>query len=238
MIDAGKKVAELNPQRRDGWYLMSTGYFQSGLIDSVVMPARKLIEVDRDLAERSNMIRILKSLGQDDVGRRDSLFSSPDNAFSISLPATWSVKHVDDGKVKQMFISLEPVVADTDMFSTGATIRWIRRAGDIFPSVQPTIDRDELIPLWRGYEAGMMGGFKPHYRQVEDTSAITLGDWAGQVTTQRLQLYAEVFELTKFDAILVRRDGILTVTLECPSKYWPVYRQRFAQTLQSMKLPG
>ncbi|MBU3700054.1 MAG: hypothetical protein FGM33_08610 [Candidatus Kapabacteria bacterium] len=237
MIDAGKKVAELNPQRRDGWYLMSTGYFQSGIMDSVAMPARKLLEVDRDLAERSNMVRILKSLGQDDAGRRDSVFSPPDGVLSISLPSSWSVKHVDDGKAKQMFISLEPVVADTDMFSTGATIRWIRPVGEMFPSMKGATDRAALITFWRGYEAGMMGGFKPHSRQVQDTSAITIGEWSGEMTTQRLQLYAESYELTKFDAILARKDEILTVTLECPSKYWPVYRQRFEKALRDMKAP-
>jgi tetratricopeptide (TPR) repeat protein len=237
MIDAGKKVAELNPQRRDGWYLMSTGFFQSGIMDSVAIPARKLVEVDRDLAERSNMIRILKSLGQDEAGRRDSVFSSPDGALRISLPSSWSVKHIDDGKAKQMFISLEPVVADTDMFSTGTTIRWIRPIGEMFPSLKGASDRAALITFWRGYEAGMMGGFKPHSRKVQDTSAITIGDWSGEMTTQQLQLYAEAYELTKFDAILARKDEILTVTLECPSKYWPVYRQRFEKALRGMVPP-
>jgi tetratricopeptide (TPR) repeat protein len=237
MIEAGKKVAELNPQRRDGWYFMATGYFQSGVMDSVAMPARKLIEIDREIAERSNLIKILEILGQDDKGRRDSVFSTPDAAISITLPASWSTKHVDDDKVKQWFISLEPVVADTDLFSTGATIRWVRRLGTTFPAMKGVDDMKALLTFWRGFEAGQMGGMKIFRREQIDSVAFRIGDWAGELLTIKMQLFENSYELTKFDIALARKDEILTIVLECPSQYWPVYRKRFEQALKSMRTP-
>lgn len=237
MIEAGKKVAELNPQRRDGWYFMATGYFQSGVMDSVAMPARKLVEIDRDVAERSNLIKILEILGQDDKGRRDSVFSTPDAAISITLPASWSTKHIDDDKTKNWFISLEPVVADTDLFSTGATIRWVRRLGATFPMMKGVEDTKALVTFWRGYEAGQMGGFKMHYREQIDSAAFSIGEWTGELLTIKMQMLENSYELTKFDIALARKDEILTIILECPSQYWPVYRKRFEQALKSMRTP-
>lgn len=237
MIDAGKKVAELNPQRRDGWYFMATGYFQSGAMDSVAMPARKLIEIDREVAERSNLIKILEILGQDDRGRRDSVFSTPDAAISITLPASWSTKHVDDDKIKQWFVTLEPVVADTDLFSTGATIRWVRRLGATFPTMKGVTDTKALITFWRGYEAGQLGSFKIFRRERIDSTSLTIGAWKGEMITEKMQVFETSYELTKFDVLLAREDEILTIVLECPSQYWSVYRKRFEQALKSMKAP-
>lgn len=238
MIDAGKKVAELNPQRRDGWYFMATGYFQSGIMDSVAVPARKLIEIDRDVAERANLIKILQIMGQDEKGRADSTFSTPDKAISITLPASWSTKHVDDDKVKQWFISLEPVVADTDLFTTGATIRWVRRLGASFPTVKGVTDPKALITFWRGYEAGQLGSFKIFRRERIDSGSISIGTWSGEMITEKLQLFENSYELTKFDIVMAREDEIMTIVLECPSQYWSVYRKRFEQALKSVRVQG
>lgn len=236
MIQAGKMVATLNPQRKDGWYLQAIGYFQGGMMDSVAMPARKLIEIDRDIAEKSNLIKILQVLSQDEKGRNDSVFSTPGASVSITLPASWSTKHIDDDKTLNWFVTLEPVVADTDMFSTGASIRWVRRMAGTFPLKSKT-DIPYLIGFWRGYMAGQMAGVKIYSREQLDSSSITLGAWQGEVITERMQMFEESYELIKFDVVLAREDEIFTIVLECPSQYWPVYRPRFEAALRSIKLP-
>ena len=237
MVQAGTMVSTLNPQRKDGWYFQAIGYFQKGVMDSVAMPARKLIEIDRDVAEKSNLLKILEVMSQDDKGRNDSVFSTPDKSVSITLPASWSTKHSDDDKTLNWFVTLEPVVADTDLFSTGASIRWVRRMAGTFPLKSKT-DIPYLIGFWRGYMAGQMAGIKIYNREQLDSASITIGAWQGEVITERLQLFEESYELIKFDIVLAREDEIFTIVLECPSQYWPVYRKRFEQALRTMKLPS
>lgn len=238
--DAGKNLSELAPTRGEGWYFQCIGYYKRGVMDSVVPVAKKLMSVNTELAQRANIPKILAMLSQDSVGERDSIFKTPgiksDSTIAITLPASWSSKHMDDGKTMNWFISLEPVVSDNDLFARGVTVRWIRRLSKTFPLDNNT-DAEFLLGFWEAYTERLQSESKPVFKQSKGTSDITSGVWKGVVKTTELQAYVNSPRLTMFEVILARTDEILTIHLECPTDNWPVYEQRFRKALKGMELP-
>jgi tetratricopeptide (TPR) repeat protein len=235
MVKAGREISKFAPDKSDGWYMMAIGHYQRGTVDSAVAPIRELMRVDRPLADSSNLSNLLEVMSQDVKGARDSVYATPGGKVKLTLPASWSTKHVDDEKTMNWFISLEPIQSDSDMYSTGVSVRWIRWMSASFPKLTDEKNTSTIVKFWRDFEK--LQQIDPYKRTVLDSSAITIGAWKGEMLTIRMQLFEQSYELMKIDIALARKDEVLTIVMECPARYWPVYVERFKRALKTAVLP-
>jgi len=235
--NAGRHISDLEPSRYEGWYFQTIGYYDRKIMDSLAITARTLMEISPEKAREANIDKVLQGLSQDSVGLRDSIFSTPDNTVRITLPASWSTKFIDDGKTLNWFVSLERVRSDTDMFSTGVTIHWIRRISESF-KLDGNTDAPFLVGFWETYNENRPGVVRPFYRKRLDTTRFQRGDeWWGTIIMEELQLTADSHRLRKYGAIVARKNELFLCTMECPIENWPLYEQRFKKAFESIVFP-
>ncbi|MBN9399766.1 MAG: hypothetical protein J0I17_06265 ['Candidatus Kapabacteria' thiocyanatum] len=236
--NAGKHISALEPARYEGWYFLALEYYERKVMDSLAIMARKVMAISPEKAREANLVDILQGLSQDSIGLRDSVFSTPDGTVRISLPASWSTRLIDDGKTLNWFISLEPVKTETDMFSTGVSIHWIRKVSESF-KLDGQTDAPFLVGFWAGYSENMPNTIHPFYRKQLDTIAIERGEeWWGRIVMEDRQLTADSHKLRKYGAIIARKDELFLCSMECPMENWPLYEDRFKKAFESIVFPN
>lgn len=236
VIRAGRNLSTLQPHRPEAWYFQTIGYNERRTMDSLVFAARRFQDLDPVKAREANIPKILESLSQDSVGIRDSTFTTPDNTVQISLPASWSTRHLDDGKTLNWFVSLEPIHKSDDMFSTGVSIHWIRRLSESF-RLDGNTDAEYIAGFWEGYTSAQEKITPPYYHNKLDSIHFRRSEWRGVVATTDLQLTAQSHRLRKYGAIIARENELFLISLECPIENWSIYEKRFRKAIDSLVLP-
>lgn len=237
MIDAGAKLAAIEPNNVQGWYFLTIGNHFLDRIDSMIPYARRFCELDSSLCAATGIGDIMTGLSQDPIGRLDSLFKTDNGAFHIQLPKGWFARVEDDGKLYHWFVSRQPITKAEDIFTEGVSIRWIRRLSKLFPAIGNNTDARFLTSFWDTYIGGVQGRNKVYYRKTVDSTAMTIAGWTGLKRIVDMQAKERSYRLRMLEVIVAREDEVVTVIMECPLFLWPGYKARFEEALRSLRLP-
>lgn len=237
MILAGEKLSKLVPAERNGWYLLSIGFFKQGRFDKAAGPMQRLCAVDPSTCKTSGIEQILHALSQDSLGILDSTFTAADGTISVELPKSWSTLARDDGKTLNWFVTLEPMESDSDVFSVGGTFRWVRDITSSFLIEEKNNNPKFLVGFWDQFIEAQLKGFTPHMRKVVDSSTVTVNGWSGMRRTIDFQFRENTPVQRRAEAILARKGEVFTYTFECTGTNWSIYEPRFKRAITSLKLP-
>lgn len=237
VVSAGSRLAQIVPNERNGWYLQFIGYYRQERLDLALLPMRELCKIDPATCASSNIGLILKQISQDSLGALDSTFKTPDGSVKTTLPKSWHSTVRDDGKTMNWFVTLESIKSDSDAFSVGATMRWVRAMTGSFVIEEKNNNAPFLVDFWDQFIAAQMKGFTPHRRVLIDSLPVSSGAWSGFVRTLDFQFKPEYPVQRRIEAILARKDEVFTYTFECDFPRWSVYEPRFRKAIASMTLP-
>jgi tetratricopeptide (TPR) repeat protein len=237
VVSAGSRLTQIVPNERNGWYLQFIGFYRQERLDLALAPMRELCKIDPATCASSNIGLILKQISQDSLGILDSAFKTPDGSVQTTLPKSWNSTVRDDGKTMNWFVTLEPIKSDSDAFSVGATMRWVRAMTGSFVIEEKNNNAPFLVDFWDQFIAAQMMGFTPHRRMLVDSLPISSGAWSGFVRTLDFQFKPEYPVQRRIEAILARKDEVFTYTFECDFPRWSVYEPRFRKAIVSMILP-
>jgi len=237
MISAGTKMTQIFPAERNGWYLLSLGYFRQDRLDLAVAPMRELCRIDPATCTSSSIDKILAQVSQDSLGALDSTFRSEEGGISVALPKSWHSTTRSDGKTLNWFVTLEKIQSDSDAYSVGGTFRWIRNISSSFLIEEKNNNPAFLVDFWDQFVAAQMKGFTPHLRKIIDSVSISRDGWSGMIRTIDFQFKQEYPVQRRVEAIIARKDEVFAYTLECDSQRWAVYEPRFKKAISSLVLP-
>lgn len=157
-------------------------------------------------------------------------FESKSKGISIELPKNWNYKSIDDGKTEQMFVSLEKIKKETDMYTVGVAFTKISRFSQSF-NVQ---NDDQIVPLWtyalkKQYESYHV--FKPLTEKQ-----CSIGDYRGVLSEYEFQPQAGIASIHVWQMTLAHSDNLVSITFECPAVSHEQYRMTFENAMQTISL--
>lgn len=241
LIATGKELVRVAPNNVFGWYFQAVGRYSNDDLLGFIPNAKKVCEIDPAMGRETRFDLVLVSLGQDQIGLRDSVFKTNEGQIGIALSKAWSTQHIDDGKSLNWFVSLEPISKPTDVFSVGLTLRWhrkISRAIRLYGSTDSTV----IIRTWNTYADSLAVRSGVYRDSTLDSSWVTMDGWSG---TQRLRTRTIVdknspivgHSIVMFDISVTKKGDVITLVLEAPTNQRKVWEPRFRASLASVKLP-
>jgi tetratricopeptide (TPR) repeat protein len=212
------------------WFMRGQVRLQQGMVPEAVLDLWRYLELDPASQRAAQVTGLLARIGFPVTGSSVSRFKDDEGKIAISLPAEWHRKASDDGKTLNMFISLQKVEKESDIFLVGATIRRLRRMSKSFENVEQ--DGAWLAGFWTGMVE--QGAKDYHAYTVRSTRDITVGQYVGVLREVDLQMKKEFFPVRMYELILGHDDEVVTVTLESPAPLFPTYQPHFDHAIESL----
>jgi hypothetical protein len=237
MLLAGERLSQLLPEERTGWYLLLSCHYNQKRLDLAVVPMRKFCEVDPSGCTSSGIDQILASLSQDSLGLLDSVFRQQLGPIEVRLPKTWHSLARDDKSTLNWFVTLEGIESDSDAYSVGGAIRWVRNASSRFQIEDVNNTPDILTGLWDLVIDVQLGAAPKQLRNLIDSAAFDRKGWRGFIRTVEYQLASDLPKQRRRELVVARKDEVFAATFECVESNWLVYEPRFRVAIESLVLP-
>ncbi len=180
---------------------------------------------------------ILYTLGHRNPKAALKTFRDKKGILSIDLPKEWHIKTTDDDKVMQMFISAEKVEKESDMFTLGCTVTFIRRISKTVPGLEGK-DPEFVAGVWEAfYDKGALGvrGYDNYFYHKElSNDAVTVKDRTLHQRIMDLQLSKDSYRLKSCVITTSFDDNICTIVYEAPAKEFDAFLPLFKRSIASL----
>ena len=224
------RVIELDGKNSAGWYMRGQIHLQTGAIPDAVRDLRQVLAREAAGPRVDRVNELLTLVGFPAVSGEVRTFVDKEETISIELPKEWHVKLIDDGKSLNMFVSLQKIEKESDMFLVGATIRRIRGMSKSFEGVQS--DGQWLAGFWSG---ALDESAKEAYQyKVISSKEHRAGQFIGIVREQELQHKPEFYKVKMYEIVVGHDDDIVTMNLEAPAVLFDEYQPIFERAIRSL----
>jgi len=215
------------------WLSRGEAYMAVDVADSALWAWRRSLNIDPRSTYAGYIQQQMSTMSADEIGSRDSLFMDAKKQIAIQLPRSWHAISSDDGNTLVFRIARQTLGTVTESYAEGITIRYYRKASQFSTQKNPTPRM--ILDSWAATNLAASKSLTAY--NIVHLEPLNIPGWTGELREITLQPSADPYRIHQYEALLARKDEIVTIVAEVAQPLWSVYHQRFLNAIRTIKLP-